>query len=73
VRFELTAVNRRATLKIYAVDEKRATFLEGELGELQHGLEQCGYAIADISCRVTDALDDPPPDKPPTVGVDFRV
>jgi hypothetical protein len=73
VRFELTAVNKRASLRIYAADETRAKFLEGELGDLQAGLENCGYAIADIACRVADARDDLPLDRPPTVGVDFRV
>ena len=73
VRFELTAVHKRASLRIYAADEVRAKFLEGELGSLLVGLEGCGYAIADIACGVADARDDVSVDKPPTVGVDFRV
>lgn len=73
VRFDLTAVNQRASLRIYAADEQRAKFLEGEVAELQAGLEGCGYAVADISCRVATAGDEKPLDKPPTVGVDFRV
>jgi len=73
VRFDLTAVNKRASLRIYADDEQRAKFLEGEVAELQAGLEGCGYAVADISCRVVTAVDEKPLNKPPTVGVDFRV
>lgn len=73
VRFELTAVNKRASLRIYAADDVRAKFLEGELEDLQTSLEGCGYAIADIVCGVTDAQDKVPVNKPPTVGVDFRV
>ena len=73
VRFELTAVNKRASLQIYAVDEERAKFLEGELGDLQASLEGCGYVIGNIACKVVDEGGGSLPDRPPTVGVDFRV
>jgi hypothetical protein len=73
VRFDLTAVNKRASLRIYAADEARAKFFEGELDELRTGLASCGYALADISCRVADRRVERVPEKPPSVGVDFRV
>jgi hypothetical protein len=73
VRFDLSVVHKRATLRVYAADDERAKFLEGEMGDLQTGLEGCGYTVADIACRVIDQMDEKPVDRPPTVGVDFRV
>jgi len=73
VRFDLAVVKKQATLRVYAVDEARAKFLEGEVGDLHARLEGCGYTVADIACGVIDQSQERPLDKPPTVGVDFRV
>jgi len=73
VKFELTVVKKQVICRVYAEDDAKVAFLEEEADGLKKALETCGYAVAEIQCRTPLQDNRPPPDQPPSVGVDFRV
>lgn len=73
LRIDLSAVDRRAVCRIHAADEGRAAFLQGAADELKAGLERCGYAVSDITCRILEDAEGDDTRGVPTVGLDLRV
>ena len=72
VRFDLSVLNQRASLRIYAEDEQKTVFLQGAAEELHSALSDCGYAVGDIACRVASRVEESAVNRP-VVGLDFRV
>ncbi len=73
VCFDLTVVNKCVACRIYTEDDQRAAFLQNTEPELKTILEQSGYTVADIACRVATQHRETPVKQSPTVGLDFRV